>query len=132
MSIYIRREHFKPVIRFLLRIVLVTVLIFASTAIGLLCFLFWGGHSLSRFHKMLAILLLFEGSLIGVGGAFMFLGYSEYRVARQSALNPAIIGDQVARWRERRLSQQKWGVAMLVASLLLIFLGLLTSVLNSI
>ncbi|NIV43745.1 hypothetical protein GWN49_02500 [Candidatus Bathyarchaeota archaeon] len=86
-----------------------------------------GQWTFPSFINLLIMLLLLEGSLIGAAGGFMFYGYSEYRIARQHAINPAIVGDQRQNWRERRLSQQKWGPAMLVAGFLLIFLGLLVS-----
>jgi hypothetical protein len=129
---YIRREYVKPVLRFLMRIVIVVGVILLLNVIGLGVFLFSRGQwNLPSFLEFLVILLLLEGSLIGAAGGFMFYGYSEYRIARQHAINPAIIGDQRQKWKERRLSQQKWGPAMLVAGFLLIFLGLLISFLAS-
>lgn len=128
MGEYIRREHIRPVLRFLIRIGIVVGVILLFDVIGLWVFLFSRGQTcLFSFPELLTILLLAEGSLIGVAGAFMFVGYSEYRIARQGAINPAILGDQRQRWRERRLSQQKWGMAMLIAGVLLILLGLLVS-----
>lgn len=132
MGEYIRREHIRPVLRFLIRIGIVVGVILLFDVIGLWVFLFSRGQTcLLSFTELLTILLLTEGSLIGVAGAFMFVGYSEYRIARQGAINPAIVGDQRQRWRERRLSQQKWGVAMLIAGVLLILLGLLVSLSTS-
>lgn len=132
MGEYIRREHIRPVLRFLIRIGIVVGVILLFDVIGLWVFLFSGGQTcLLSFTELLTILLLLEGSLIGVAGAFMFVGYSEYRIARQGAINPAIVGDQRQRWRERRLSQQKWGMAMLIAGVLLILLGLLVSLSTS-
>lgn len=90
-----------------------------------------GQWSLLNLLGPLAILLLLEGSLVGLAGALMFFGFSEYGVFRQAGLNPAIARDQVERWKERRLSQQKWGIAMLLAGVLLIFLGLAVSVVTS-
>jgi len=125
---YIRREHIKPVLRFLMRLGIVVGVILLFDVIGLWFFLFSQGlWNLSRFVELLAILLLFEGSVIGVVGAFMFYGYSEYRLMRQAALWPTLAGDQARGWRERRLSQQKWGIAMLITGVLLILLFLLVS-----
>lgn len=125
---YIRREHIGPVSRFLMRILVVVGAIVLLNALGLWGFLLSKGQwDLLGFTELLTILLLLEGSLIGVVGAFMFFGYSEYTVARQHAINPAIVADQRDRWKERRLSQQKWGIAMLIAGVLLIFLGLVVS-----
>lgn len=125
---YIRREHIRPVLRFLIRIVIAIGVILLFDMIGLYFFILSRGlwNSLS-FLELLTILLLLEGSLIGVAGAFMFVGYSEYRIASQGAINPAIIADQRQRWKERRLSQQKWGFAMLIAGAVLVLLGLLVS-----
>lgn len=125
---YIRREHIRPVLRFLIRIVIAIGVILLFDMIGLYFFILSRGlwNSLS-FLELLTILLLLEGSLIGVAGAFMFVGYSEYRIASQGAINPAIIADQRQRWKERRLSQQKWGFAMLIAGAILVLLGLLVS-----
>jgi len=125
---YIRREHIKSVLRFLMRVGIVVGVILLLDVMGLWFFLFsqvlW---NLSTFIELLAILLLLEGSLIGVVGAFMFYGYSEYRLMRQAALWPTLASDQVRRWKERRLSQQKWGIAMLITGVLLILLFLLVS-----
>lgn len=125
---YIRREHIRPVLRFLIRIVIAIGVILLFDMIGLYFFILSRGlwNSLS-FLELLTILLLLEGSLIGVAGAFMFVGYSEYRIASQGAISPAIIADQRQRWKERRLSQQKWGFAMLIAGAILVLLGLLVS-----
>lgn len=132
MREYARREHIGPVLRFLIRIGIVVGVILLFDVVGLWFFLFSGGQEyLLSFTELLTILLLVEGSLIGVAGAFMFVGYSEYRIAGQGAINPAIVGDQRQRWRERRLSQQKWGRAMLIAGVLLILLALLVSFLTS-
>jgi hypothetical protein len=133
MSDHFKREYAKSVIQYLFRITLVIIVILTLDAIGLSGFLVSKGQfSLSKFNETLTILLLLEGTLIGAGGAFMFLGYSEVRVAGQAALNPAVASDQVNKWRERRLSQQKWGVPVLIAGLLLFLLGLLMSFLGSI
>jgi hypothetical protein len=129
---YIKREHISPVLRFLIRIVIVVAVVLLLNVIGLWVFLFSRGQwNLLSFIELLTILLLLEGSLIGAAGGFMFYGYSEYGIARQHAINPAIVGNQRQRWRERRLSQQKWGVAMMIAGVLLIFVGLLVSFLTS-
>lgn len=126
MREYIRREYIRPVLRFLVRIVIVVGVILLLNVIGLWVFLFSRGlWNLPSFTETLMILLLLEGSLIGVAGAFMFVGYSEYNIFGQAAINPAFARDQLQRWRERRLSQQKWGMAMLIAGFLLILLGLL-------
>lgn len=130
---YIRREHIKPSLRFLLRVVIVSGAILLFDVIGLWFFLFVRGQwNLVGFIEFLTLLLLLEGSLVGAGGAFIFYGFSEYRLMRQAALWPTLADDQVRKWRERRLSQQKWGIAMLIAGILLIFLGLLVSVLASV
>lgn len=132
MREYLRRAYIKPVLRFFLRIGMVVGIILLFDVIGVWFFLFSKGQwDLASFLELLTILLLLEGAFTGAGGALMFYGYSEYRVAREAAINPAIAGDQVRRWRERRLSQQKWGLAMVVAGVLLIFLGLLVSFLTS-
>lgn len=128
MGEYIRKEYVRPVLKFLMRILIVVGVILLLNAIGLGVFLLSRGQwTFPSFINLLIMLLLLEGSLIGAAGGFMFYGYSEYRIARQHAINPAIVGDQRQNWRERRLSQQKWGPAMLVAGFLLIFLGLLVS-----
>jgi hypothetical protein len=132
MGEYIRREYIRPVLRFLVRVGVAVGVIVLFDVVGLWVFRFFRGQGyLFSFTEFLTILLLAEGSLIGVAGAFMFVGYSEYRIAGQGAINPAIVGDQRQRWRERRLSQQKWGIAMLIAGVLLILLGLLVSFLTS-
>ncbi len=93
---------------------------------GLWFFLFYKGQwNPATFTQMLTILLLLEGSLIGAAGAFMFFGYSEARIFSQAAINPIIARDQATRWRERRLSQQKLGITMLITGALLILLFLL-------
>lgn len=129
---YIRREHAKPVLRFLIRIGIVSGAILLVDVIGLLFFLFSQGlWNLLSFIELLTLLLLLEGTFIGAAGAFMFYGYSEYGLMRHAALWPTLAGDQARRWKERRLSQQKWGFALLIAGFLLIFLGLLVSFFTS-
>lgn len=133
VSEYIRREHAKPILRFLLRIGIVSGTILLVDAIGLSLFLFSQGlWTLPSFLELLTLLLLLEGTLIGAAGAFMFYGYSEYGLMRQAALWPTLASEQARRWKERRLSQQKWGFAMLIAGFLLIFLGLSVSFFASI
>jgi len=130
---YLRREYVKPVLRFLTRIGTVIGAILLCDVIGLWVFLFSQGQwNLPSFTELLTLLLLLEGSVIGAVGGFMFYGYSEYRLMGQAALWPTLASDQVRRWRERRLSQQKWSIAMLIAGVLLILLGLLVSFLTSI
>lgn len=129
---YLRREFVRPVLRFLIRIVMVDLVILAFSAIGLWVFFSTKGQaSLPNLVGPLAILLLLEGSLVGFAGALMFFGFSEYGIFRQAGLNPAIARDQIQGWKARRLSQQKWGIAMLLAGVLLIFLGLAVSVFTS-
>ena len=129
---YIRREYVKPALRFLIPIVIVVGVMLLLNVIGLWIFLFSRGQwSLLGFIELLAVLLLLEGTLIGAAGGFMFYGYSEHGIFRQHAIDPAIVSDQRQRWRERRLSQQKWGVAMLIAGALLIVAALLVSLLTS-
>ena len=130
---YIRREHIRSALRFLIRIVRVVGVILLLNVIGLGVLLFSRGQwNLISFIELLTMLLLLEGALIGAGGAFMFHGYSEYRLRGQAALWPTLASDQVRRWRERRLSQQKWGIAMVIAGVLLILLGLLIGFLTSV
>ena len=122
------RGHVMPVLRLLLRTGMVVGALVLLTVLGLsVVLLSRGAWTLSRLTESLTILLLLEGCLVGAGGAFMFFGYSEYGVARQGAINPAIASDQRRGWNERRLSQQKWGVGMIVAGVLLLVLGLLVS-----
>jgi len=129
---YIKREYIGPVIRFLIRTITVVVAILLMNVIGLGAFLLFSGqlHALN-FSESLFILLVLEGALIGGAGGFMFIGLSESGIVRQAAINPAIASDQRQRWRERRLSQEKWGMAMLIAGVLLILLGLSISFLTS-
>jgi len=129
---YVRREHIKPVFRFLTRILIVIGAILMCNAIGLWAFLFFQGMwNFLSFTELMTILLLLEGSLIGAVGGFMFYGFSEYGLKSQAALWPTLAGEQARGWRERRLSQQKWGVAMLIAGVLLILLGLLVNFFTS-
>jgi len=129
---FIKKEHMKTVVRFLKRIGIVVVTILLSDMIGLWIFLLLNGQgSLQNFVELLSILLLLEGALIGAIGGFMYYGYSEYRIAGQAALWPTLASEQMKNWRKRRLSQQKWGIAMLIAGALLIFLGLLISFITS-
>ncbi len=126
MKEYFRKEHVRPVLRFFTRIVIAVGVILLLDILGLwVLFFFTGQWNLSHFVELIEILLLLEGSLIGAAGGFMYVGYSEYRIGRQHAINPAIVADQRQRWRERRLSQQKWGLAMLIAGFLLILIFLL-------
>ena len=129
---YFRREHIKPVLRFLIRIGKVVGTILLFDVVGVWIFLFsqqvW---NLLSFAELLIILLLLEGALIGAGGGFIFYGFSEFRLRGQAALWPTLASDQARKWKERRLSQQKWGLAMLITGVLLIFLGLLVSFLTS-
>jgi len=129
---YIRKVRIRPAIDSSLRICAVVGAILMFDVIGLWVFLFSKGiWTLFTFTELLPILLLLEGALVGAGGAFMFYGYSEYRLMGQAAVWPTLAGDQAEKWRERRFSQQKWGFAMLIAGFLLIFLGLLVSFLTS-
>lgn len=102
---YFWREHVKPVLRFLTRIILLVGVILLSSVIGLSFFLFSKGQwNLLGFIELLIILLLLEGCVIGlVGGGLAFFGYIEY-----------------------------WGAATMIAGVLLIFLGLLVSLWTSI
>lgn len=97
---YIRREHVKPVLRFLTRIILLVGVILLLNVIGLSFFLFSKGQwNLFSFIELLIILLLLEGCVIGAaGGGLAFFGYIEY-----------------------------WSTATMIAGVLLIFLGLLVS-----
>lgn len=129
---YVRREHIGSVLHFLKRIVIVIGVILLLNVIGLSFFLLSKGQwNLLSLIELLTILLLLEGSLIGAAGGFMFFGYGEYRIFGQAAINPAIASDQRQGWRKRRVSQQKWGMTMLIAGFLLILLGLLVSFLTS-
>ena len=133
MREYISRKHVRPVLHRLIRVWIVIGAIVLSDVVGLCIFLFSKGQwSFSSFVELMAILLLLEGSLIGAFGGFTFFGYSEYRIAGQAAINPAIALDQVQRWAKRRSSQKKWGLDMLIVGGLLIFLGLLVSFLTSV
>jgi len=132
MNEYIKREYVRPVLRFLIRTMIGVGVILLLDVIGLWVFLSPRGQwNLSSFIELLTILLLVEGSLIGAAGGFMFFGYGEYQLFGQAAINPIIARDQKQRWRERRLSQQKLGIAMLIAGVVLLFLGLLVSFLTS-
>lgn len=114
-----------PLGRFLVGVLIVVGVIFVLDAIGLAVFLFSRGQlTLATFKEFLGIVLLLEGSVIGGAGGFLYLGYSEYQVARQDAINPAIIADHAQRFSERRMSQQKWGTIMLITGFLLILLFL--------
>ena len=116
-----------------MRVGIVVGVILLFDVIGLWFFVFSQGlWNLPKFIELLAILLLLEGSLISTVGAFMFYGYSEHRLMGQGALWPTLASDQARKWRERRLSQQKWGIAMLIAGVLLILLFLLVSFSTSI
>lgn len=127
---YLSRRHLKPVVRFLGHIGMLMVGVLTIDMIGLAIFLYiQGSGALLAFGRLLPLLLLLEGALVGAAGGFMFLGYSEHRISEQGALNPAIAADQRARWKERRLSQQKWGSRLLVMGALLILLGLLLDLL---
>lgn len=122
---YIKREH-------ITRILIAVGVVLLLDVIGVGVFLFSRGQwHLASFADSLAILLLVEGSIVGSAGGFVYVGYSEYRIARQHAINPYVVGDQRRRWGERRLSQRKWGMAMLVAGGLLILLFFFVSFLTS-
>ena len=128
MREYFKREHVGPLLRFLRTVAIVVGAILVIDVIGLWVFLLSKGQwTLPSFIESLTILLLLEGALIGAIGGFMYVGYGEYGVVGQAAINPAIAREQLRGWRERRLSQQKWGVAMLIVGVTLIFLGLLVS-----
>lgn len=130
---YIKRERVKPFLRLFLRIGIVVSVLLVLDSMGLWIYLSYRGlWNLPAFTELLILLLLLEGTLIGAGGAFMFYGYSEYGLMRQAALWPTLADDHVRGWKERRLSQQKWGFTMLIAGSLLIFFGLLVSVLTSV
>lgn len=133
MKNHLRKEHIKPFLLFLVCTGIAVVVLLLVDVIGLWGFLlFTGQWSLPKFAEYLAILLLLEGSIVGVLGAFIFYGYSEYRLRGQAALWPSLASDQVTKWRERRLSQQELGLAMIVAGVLLILLFILVSLLASI
>lgn len=86
MKEYFKRAHVRPVLRFLRRVGIVVAVILLLDVIGLWVFLFSGGQEyLLGFTEFLTIILLVEGSLIGVAGAFMFVGYSEYRIRRSGS-----------------------------------------------
>lgn len=129
----IRSTHIKPLFRFIIYVGIVVGVILLFDMIGLYFFLLSKGQwNLPSFIELLEILLLVEGSLIGALGAFMFYGYSEYRLMGKAALWPTFASDQARGWRERRLSQQKWGLAMLIVGVLLILLFLLVGFSTSI
>ena len=122
---YLSVRHVKPALRFFKRMGIILAIILIADVLGLWGFLqAQGAWNLLSFSRQLPLLLLLEGALIGAAGGFMFLGYSEYRISEQGAINPAIAADQRAGWKERRLSQQKWGTSLLIAGVLLITLGL--------
>ena len=128
VRMYISREYAKPVLRFLIRIGAVAGAILLADVIGLSIFLtYLGQWDISNLTQLLTILLLLEGALLGAAGGFMFLGYSEYGLLGQAAINPALAREQRDKWKDRRVSQQKWGIAMLIIGTMLIFLGLLVS-----
>ncbi len=123
MKEYIRKEHIGPVLRFFTKILIAVGVILLLDTLGLwVLFFFSGQWDPSHFVELAEILLLLEGSLMGAAGGFMYIGYSEYRIGRQHAINPAIIADQRQRWKERRLSQHKWGLALLIAGSILILI----------
>jgi hypothetical protein len=122
---YLSVERVKPALRFFKRMGMILAVILLADVLGLWGFLqAQGAWNLLSFSRQLPLLLLLEGALIGAAGGFMFLGYSEYRISEQGAINPAIAADQREGWKERRLSQQKWGTSLLIAGVLLILLGL--------
>ncbi|NIV44393.1 hypothetical protein GWN49_05885, partial [Candidatus Bathyarchaeota archaeon] len=66
MGEYIRKEYVRPVLKFLVRILIVVGVILLLNAIGLGVFLLSRGQwTLPSFINLLAMLLLLEGSLIG-------------------------------------------------------------------
>jgi len=106
MREYFRREFIGPILRFLLRIVMVVSVILIVDVIGLGIFLFSSGLlNLVSFIEFLVLLLFLEGALIGAAGALLLYGYSEYKLAGQAAINPAFARDQLEKWKERRLPQ---------------------------
>lgn len=130
VSEYLRREYVKPVLRFLvgtgIRTGIITGVILLVDVIGLWVFLYSRGQwSHVSFVGPLTLLLLLEGPLISTGGTFVFLGYGEYRLRGPVTLRPTLANNRIGRWRERRLLQPKWGVAILIAGVILIFLGFL-------
>lgn len=130
---HIGREGIKLILRYVIRVGIISGAILLLNVVGLWGLLSSSGQwNLVSFTELLTLLLLLEGLLIGAAGGLMVFGYSEYRIAGQAAIIPAIARDQLQRWRERRLSQQKWGIATLIAGLLLTFLGLLVSALASV
>lgn len=100
---YIRREHVKPALHFLIRIMMIVGAILLLNVIGLWIFLLSRGEgNPSSFIELLTILLLLEGALIGAAGGFMFYGYSEHGIFRQHAIDPAIVSDQRQRKTEEK------------------------------
>lgn len=123
---YIRSEYIKPFLRFLIGTGIIAGAIFLFDVVGLWVFLYSIGQSnQGNFRGVLTLLLLLEGPLICVGAVARARSYGEYRLSGQATMWPALASYQAKRWRERRLSQPKRVVAMLIAGGLLTFLGLL-------
>ncbi|UCG45725.1 MAG: hypothetical protein JSV58_02825 [Candidatus Bathyarchaeota archaeon] len=128
----VSRNLVKPLLRFLRRIIVFAGLVVSVDVVGLWIFLsYQGSWDLISFIELLTLLLLFEGALCGGIGGFMFLGFSEYRLVSQAALWPTLAGEQARGWKERRLSQQKWGAGLVMLGVSLILIGLLVSWLAS-
>ena len=123
------KNGFRVDLKFLLLVAILVLAMIAVDAIGLGLRLYsQGSFDFKRLLEQLVLLVLLEGSLVGVAGAFLSLFFGKPKDTRKGELNPAMAKEQQQALKERRLSIRRWALLMLVAGVLLIIFGFLTSV----
>ncbi len=133
MSGVLSKEHFRALLRILGRIALVIVAITIIDAVVLGVFLYsQGGFQYATYMRSLILLMLLEGSLIVTAGSLVLFSSKEDMVTEQEITNPTIAQEQQQKPKGRRKSRHQWAVLTMVAGLLLIVIGFLTSALTQI
>lgn len=120
------RLRSKSVVRLLQTTGKVTGIVLVLDVIGISIFqLYHGKWSLLTLLYALPWILMIEGAVVGVIGSLMYIGYSEYRLMGQAAINPQIARESSRGWDKRRLSQREFGIVIMVVGLVLFLAGFL-------
>jgi len=123
------KNGFRGDSKFLILVAILVLAMIAVDAIGLGLRLYsQGAFEIERLLEQLVLLMLLEGSLVGVAGAFLSFFFGKPKDTRKGELNPATAKEQQQALKEKRLSIKRWALAMLVAGVLLIVIGFLTSI----
>ena len=133
MSKVLNKGHVRAVLRVLSRIALAIAAIMIIDAVVLGVFLYsQRGLQYATFMESVILLMLLEGSLIVAAGGVLFFSSKEDMVTEQKITNPTVAQEQQQKSRRKGMSRHQWAVLIMVAGLLLIFIGFLTSAMTQI